>query len=221
MKKLAFSVLFLSLIGAMMTVPASASSVLYDNSSVNKDLGYWEIDTTDNWTSNYFIDTNTGSATSATFAVWIFPGDVMTSVDWVLSSGSDGTGTVYNFGTALTTETYDYGTDAQKLGADLVLESISLPGVSLTKNQQYFFTLTNADGDGIQDDGAFWAQNTTSPSGSMYGYSNYSGTPNTEIGAETFALYSGGTATPEPSSLLLLGSGLVGLAGLLKRKLSA
>jgi hypothetical protein len=47
--------------------------------------------------------------------------------------------------------------------------------------------------------------------------SNNGGTP-VSIYGETFSL--DGEITPEPNSLILLGSGLLGLAGLLRRKLA-
>jgi hypothetical protein len=42
-----------------------------------------------------------------------------------------------------------------------------------------------------------------------------------DIGSETFALYGSSSPVPEPSSFLLLGSGLAGLVGVIKRKLMA
>jgi hypothetical protein len=39
------------------------------------------------------------------------------------------------------------------------------------------------------------------------------------LGGESFTLTGGGT-TPEPSSILLFGSGILGLAGVLRRKLT-
>jgi len=48
----------------------------------------------------------------------------------------------------------------------------------------------------------------------LYGYSNFG--PQID---ENFILNASPNATPEPSSLLLLGSGLVGFAGMLRRKI--
>jgi hypothetical protein len=47
---------------------------------------------------------------------------------------------------------------------------------------------------------------------------DFNGTTTKSIDGETFTL--DGDVVPEPSSLLLLGSGLLGLAGMLRRKLA-
>ena len=95
--KLRIVLLTIILCLALAAVPASAQ-VLYDDGPING--------TTDAWTINYGYvvgDTFTLSANSTVggfnFGVWEFPGDVMTSVDWSITSQYDG-GTVYGSGTA-------------------------------------------------------------------------------------------------------------------------
>jgi hypothetical protein len=51
---------------------------------------------------------------------------------------------------------------------------------------------------------------------------HFQGVPNTnsyEVGVDAFQI-SGGTSTPEPGTLIMLGSGVIGLAGMLRRKIS-
>jgi hypothetical protein len=79
-------------------------------------------------------------------------------------------------------------------------------------------TLQNACTTGGCSDGtaaAFWDENN----GQSQAFQN-NGTG--AIGSESFTLNgtTGGGTTPEPSSILLLGSGILGLAGVLRRKLN-
>jgi hypothetical protein len=101
------------------------------------------------------------------------------------------------------------------------LESISIPSLSLPAGTGYWFTLQNA---ATVDDGpAYWDDNDgpsvawESLHGNVNDYEGFTGS-----NSETFSILGNtGPVVPEPSSFLLLGSGLAGLAGLLKRKLRA
>src|SRR5271165_5059158 len=82
---------------ALAAVPASAQNWTYDNVPING--------TTDAWTINFgYIVSDTfvaggASVTGFAFGTFQFPGDVMLSVDWSITSGENG-GTVYGSGTA-------------------------------------------------------------------------------------------------------------------------
>ena len=96
------------------------------------------------------------------------------------------------------------------------MSNLSVPEISGT---QYWLTLANAevpDGDPV-----YWDQNSGvgchSPGCPSTAYESVLGT----IPSEAFTINgSSGATTPEPSSILLFGAGLAGVAGLLRRKLN-
>ena len=92
--------------------------VIYENGPVNG--------TTDAWTINFgyvvsdsFVP-NGSTVTGFDIWVWEFPGDLMTSVDWSITSDPNG-GTVYGSGTASVTDTFistnQYGYNIDKISA--------------------------------------------------------------------------------------------------------
>jgi hypothetical protein len=226
MKRAVFSALFLGLLGAVAAVPASADSTIYSsgpgvNNTTNFDA--WNI-------SSPFIVTNSftlfgnSNVTGTTFDVWLSPGDAISSVDW--SFGNVAFNKSLGSGTATLTPVFDVLNGS---GFDVYTASFSGLDVSLTGGT-YYFTLQNAVV--TNNDFAYWDEND----GSSTGYTNSNGSIGTFdcqpvvdggegicglSGGETFTLEGTSTATPEPSSFLLLGSGLAGLAGLLKRKIRA
>ena len=105
-------------------------------------------------------------------------------------------------------------------GYDVYEATITSPGGSLVAGTQYWLTLGGAnDSAGTQFDA--WDVNG-GPASCDFAVG---GNPGGDCGltppeGEAFTINGSGSTTPEPGSFLLLGSGVIGLAGVLRRKLS-
>ena len=89
-----------------------------------------------------------------------------------------------------------------------------ITGVSVTAGAQYFLVI-----DAASDAWEAWNLNTTGATGLLLqdSGSGWNSFPDQADGA--FDVLTGNTTTPEPSSLLMLGAGLAGLAGTLRKRL--
>ena len=210
---------------ALAAVPAWAQQWSYDNGPING--------TTDAWTINFgyvVSDTFTAGGSNVTgfqFAVWEFGGDSMTSVDWSITSAENG-GTVYGSGTAVKVMNSPAGggglvdtfVSSNQYGYDL--DKITVTGLNvpvsagLAPGSPYWLNLQNAvvpSGDPV-----FWDENSGKGCGGSGCPSMASESSVGTIPSESFTISGGGT-TPEPGSILLFGSGILGLVGVLRRKL--
>jgi hypothetical protein len=196
---------------ALAAVPAFAD---YDNGPINGSVDAWTIN------FGYIVsDTFTSTGSSVTgfmFGVWEFPGDTLTHVDWSITSAENG-GTVYGSGTAATTDAFvssnQYGYNIDKITVSGL--NVSAPSGTLWLNLQ---NASVASGDPV-----YWDENSGRGCGGSGCPSSASESALGTIPSEAFTVNMGGTTTsgttPEPSSIMLFGSGILGLAGLLRRKL--
>ena len=187
-------------------IPAIAQSDLYDNGpSDGQDIA---------WTINFgyavsdaFTLSSNSSVNGLTFTAWLDPGDTLGAIEVAITSSEFG-GTTYfdqtvNFsqsGCFLNGQGFNVCTGSGAFGTN-----VNLPAGT------YWLTLDNA----CCDDSVYWDQN----SGPSLASESSVGT----IPSESFTILgSSGTSTgttPEPDSILLFGSGILGVAGMLRRKL--
>jgi|SRR5271165_371138 len=200
-------------------IPAWAQT--YDNGPING--------TTDAWTINFgYIVSDTFVAPSNTvtgfsFGVWEFPGDSMSSVDWSITSGEN-SGTVFGSGTATKGagsggSLSDNFVSTNQFGYDI--DTITVTGLNVPttsgSGSTYWLNLQNAavpSGDPV-----FWDENSGKGCGGSGCPSQASESSVGTIASEAFTINGGTGTTPEPSSIMLFGSGILGLAGVLRRKL--
>jgi len=201
---------------ALVAIPAMAQDI-YDNGPSNGN--------TDAWTVNFgyiVSDTfNTSVAntqiTGVTFATWMFPGDVLSQAEVSITSSENG-GTSYFDQTVSFTQS---GCVANQYGYNLCNENGTLGGggVNLATAGTYWLNIQNASV--ASGDPVYWDENSGPSQASENSVGTIPSESFTVLGTEnttTSSTTSSGT-TPEPSSILLLGSGIVGLAGVLRRKL--
>ena len=209
--------------------PAVAQRWHYDNGPING--------TTDAWTisfgyivSDTFVINNYGGlqyVSGFQFGIWEFPGDVLSSVDWSITSGENG-GTVFGSGTASGKNLTDTFVSSNQYGYDIDLITVTGLNVPELSGGTYWLNLQNAvvpSGDPV-----YWDENSGQGCSDTGCPSSASESAVGTIPSEAFTVTGGGcsgcvceagggSCTPEPGSILLFGSGVLGLAGVLRCKL--
>ena len=197
----------------LVAVPAMAQN-LYSNGPING--------TTDAWTinsgfivSDSFTLSSQGTATGLEFGAWADPGDVLESAQVSITSSEFGGTSFYNQVVNFTQS----GCSGNQYGFNVCTETStsSFGAVNLAAGT-YWLNLENAvvnTGDPI-----YWDENSGPSSASENSVGTIPSEAFTVLGGTTTqtSTTTGGTV-PEPSSILLFGSGILGLAGVLRRKL--
>ena len=205
---------WLPLLCLALMLPASAQ-VLYENGPINGGVDGWPF----NAASPYVVsDTFTLSSNSTVggfeLGTWEFPGDILTSLSWSITSLENG-GTVYGSGTVSGKNLTDKFLSTNSYGFDIDLVTVTGLNVGLSA-QTYWLNLQN----GVVTSGeiVYWDENSGVGCKSNGCPSLASEVDIGTVPSESFTITGSGT-TPEPSSVMLFGSGILGLAGLVRRKL--
>ena len=210
-------VLVFGLVGMLATVPAFANTLYNNNTANSGNLAAWNISANNYIVSDSFTLSASSTVTNASFYAWLTPGDSLESVEW--SIGTTPYSNSLGSGTAFTSQIFRL---SNSFGASVDQETFTIPNLSLSAGT-YWFTLQDALVY-FNSDSVYWdVSNGTHSTAYVSGIGNINGYMGPGTNSESFYIIGtpDATVTPEPSSFWLLGSGLAGLAGLIKRKLMA
>jgi len=193
----------------LMVIPAVAQFDVYDNGPTNGTVDAWTINFGFTLSDSFVLNQAT-TVNGLEFAAWLTPGDVLQTVDATISSDEFG-GTIYFEGTV---SLFQSACEENQFGFNVCAELGTFADINLNAGA-YWLNLQNAVG--TTGDPIYWDEND-GPSGA-------SETSLGTVPSESFTILGTTTAvtettstSPEPSGLILFGSGLLGVAGILRRK---
>ena len=185
-------------------LPAMADTV-YDNGPINGTTDAWTINFGFIVSDTFTVGTGGAMVNGLAFGAWLFPGDVLQSAEVSITDSEFGGNTFFD-GVVNFTQS---GCVGNQYGFNVCTETGSFTDTNLAAGT-YWLNLQNASVN--TGDPVYWDEN----SGPSQASENSVGT----IPSEAFTLTGGPANTvPEPSSILLFGSGILGAAGVLRRKL--
>ena len=196
-----------------LAIPA-ISQTLYSNGPINGNTDGWTINFGFIVSDTFNVTNNNTTITGADFGIWLFSGDTLTSAELSITSGENG-GTTY-FDQVIN---FNRGSCAiNTYGYDVCNEISAFNGPTLNAGT-YWLNLQNASVP--SGDPAFWDENEGPAQASENSLGSLPSESFTVLGttSTTTTTTSTTTSVPEPSSIMLFGSGILGLAGLLRRKL--
>ncbi len=210
MRRLAGFLCFIALAG----VSANASTIVYDDSGPGSfQTDAWVI--TDGFSvADSFSLSAPATIDAISFGNWLNSGDTLESVNWEIITAPNG-GTTVGSGTVTAFSNVPEGNPKGLVAND---STFTIGSLSLAAGTTYYLEFSNSVS--ARGEGVFWDE-SDNPHSTPYIYDD--GVLQSQIrpdGPDTFALYGSSSPVPEPSSLLLLCSGLTGLAliGIMRRR---
>jgi PEP-CTERM motif len=193
----------------VLAVAPAMADTLYDNGPINGQVDAWTINFGFSVTDSFTCSHQDCSVEDFHIGVWLTPGDTLSSVEMQLGSASFGN----QYTDQVLNATGQTNLFINNFGLQIALVDFSLSNIDVP-NGTSWITLQNAvtpSGDPV-----YWDEN----GGSSSAFENTLGS----IPSEAFTITGTATGTtgttPEPSSIMLFGSGILGLAGVLRRKLT-
>ncbi len=209
MKTRIASLSLLALCLTLAAVPAMAQTV-YSNGPINGNTDAWTVNFGFIVSDTFNVTNNNTTITGGSFGMWLFSGDTLTSAELSITSGE-------NSGTSYFDQTVNFtqgACTANQYGYNVCQENTSFSGPTLNAGS-YWLNLQNASVP--SGDPVYWDENSGPSTASENSVGSIPSEAFTVLGSSTTT--SSTTSVPEPSSILLLGSGILGLAGVLRRKL--
>ncbi len=192
---------------------SASAQTLFENGPINGHTDAWTINFGFIVSDSFTISGGNSTVTGMSFGAWLFPGDVLESVELSLTSFEFGGTTYFDQVVKFTAS----GCFVNNYGYDVCEETASFNGLTLG-NGTYWVNLQNAAS--TLGDPVFWDENSGIGCHSQ-GCPSDSSIPNGTLPSEAFTILgtsSGTGTTPEPGSLLLFASGIVAVGGMLRRK---
>ena len=209
------SLSLLALCLTLAAVPAMAQTV-YSNGAINGNTDAWTVNFGFVVSDTFNVSNNNTTITGGSFGMWLFSGDTLTSAELSITSGE-------NSGTSYFDQTVNFTQGActsNQYGYNVCQENTSFNGPTLNAGS-YWLNLQNASVP--SGDPVYWDENSGPSSASENSVGSIPSEAFTVLGSSSTTTTSTSTSTgssvPEPSSIMLFGSGILGLAGVLRRKL--
>ncbi len=195
-----------------------SAQVLYDDGPTNGQYNAFFIDGPNpgpysQSISDGFVATGSGTAATLDFGIWVPSGTTPTTVSWWLGTtpfaGDISSGSTAQVG-------YSYFA-SNPYGFDVYNATVTGLSGGISAGGTYWLTLGNAnDSAGTQFDA--WDVNE-GPAVCEFAVGGVA-IGGCGDGGEAFTLYTSSGTTPEPGSMIMFGSGILGLAGVLRRKIN-
>jgi PEP-CTERM motif len=203
---------------ALSCVPAAAQDV-YNNGPINGNTDAWTINFGFIVSDTFTISGGNTDVTGLSFGAWLFSGDTLSSAEITITSMENG-GTLYYDQVVNFTQS---GCVLNQYGFDVCTETGTF-NAGVFGNGTYWLNLQNASVP--SGDPVYWDENSgvgcTSPGCPSMPSENSVGS----IESESFTVLGSAssststtTSVPEPSSLMLFATGILGVGALVRRKL--